>query len=101
MAKSKQIKPAQVFHPGEYLRDEIVERGWTVSQLAKKLYHSEGETEAILAGRRDLTPIDCSRIGLTLGTGMEVWQGLQAAWDRWPDRRSTPDHNAHEQDGEK
>jgi len=27
--------PAEVFPPGEYLRDELEERGWTVTEFAR------------------------------------------------------------------
>ena len=29
--------PAEAFPPGEYLRDEFDERGWTVAQLAEMI----------------------------------------------------------------
>ena len=84
------MTPAQVFHPGEYLRDELDARHLSVTDFADAIHRSVEYTNEVLDGKRHLSPIDCSRVGLVLGTSASVWEGLQASWDRWPEKRSKP-----------
>jgi hypothetical protein len=45
---SRTFKPAEVFHPGEFLRDELSARGWTQGDLAKVIDRPLGAINEII-----------------------------------------------------
>jgi HTH-type transcriptional regulator/antitoxin HigA len=77
----RNFKPAEVFHPGEYLRDELVSRGWTQSDLAKVIGRPLGAVNEIVNGKKRVTAETAKALGLALGTGPELWINLQTAFD--------------------
>jgi HTH-type transcriptional regulator / antitoxin HigA len=79
MAKS--FKPAEVFHPGEYLRDELDARGWTQSDLARIVARPLQAINEIVLGKKRITAETAKAIGLALGTGPELWINLQTSFD--------------------
>ncbi len=66
--------------PGEYLRDELAERGWTGGQFAEMIGRPYQVISMILCGRKGITTETAFQIGDALGTGPEVWLNLQTAW---------------------
>ena len=70
------------FHPGEYLRDELVERGWTVPEFARIIGWSVSDVSRILDGERGVTAATARDLADVLGTTSQVWLNLQAAWHR-------------------
>lgn len=79
--------PAQVFHPGEHLRDELLARGISKRAFAKKIGIPERYILRICRETRDITSWDAMRIGRGLGTSAELWINLQRAWDSWVSER--------------
>ena len=89
--------PAQVFCAGEFVDDELIERGWTVRELAERM-GGDPEVNQLALGFLLLTP---GEPGLMLGDDMaqglerafgpsaQFWLNLDAAWRRWPDRQTT------------
>ena len=74
---------AEAFPPGEYIQDELTERGWTYYKLVFELGMDRAEVLDLLAGRLRVT-LEIAR-GLTklfVGTSTETWTNLQAAYDR-------------------
>ena len=49
-------RPAEVFPPGEFLRDELEERGWSQSDLAEIIGRSTSVVNGIILGKRAITP---------------------------------------------
>ena len=47
--------PAEVFHPGEYLRDELEARGWTQTQFAKIVGQPVQLVNGIINGKTAVT----------------------------------------------
>ena len=78
---SKTFRPAEVFHPGEYLRDELAARGWTQGDLAKVINRPIGAINEIINGKKRMTAETAKAVGLALGTGPELWINLQTAFD--------------------
>ena len=82
-------RAAEVFHPGEYLADELAERTeWTISYVAEQLDIYTSDLRDLLNGKRDITPELALRLGKLLGTGPVVWMNLQEQWYEW--RRLRP-----------
>lgn len=76
MAKAPMI-PAEVFQPGEYLRDELEARGWTQSDFAKIIDRPTQVVNEIINGKKRITVETAKAIGLALGTGPELWLNLE------------------------
>jgi HTH-type transcriptional regulator/antitoxin HigA len=77
----KLFKPAEVFHPGEYLRDELAARGWTQGDLARVIDRPLSAINEIINGKKRMTAETAKAVGLAMGTGPELWVNLQTAYD--------------------
>jgi HTH-type transcriptional regulator / antitoxin HigA len=77
----KQFRPAEVFPPGEYLRDEWEERGWTQSDLAKVIGRPLQAVNEIIKGKKRITAETAKAIALALGTSPELWLNMQTYYD--------------------
>jgi addiction module HigA family antidote len=78
---AKAFKPAEVFHPGEHLRDELAARGWTQSDLARIVGRPLQAINEIVLGKKRVTAETAKSIGAALGTGPELWVNLQTSYD--------------------
>jgi HTH-type transcriptional regulator / antitoxin HigA len=76
MAKAT-ILPAEVFQPGEYLRDELQARGWTQGNFARIIGRPVQVVNEIVNGKKRITVETAKAIGLALGTGPELWLNLE------------------------
>lgn len=69
--------PAEVFPPSEYLRDELEEREWTVTEFAQIIGRPIQAVSEILNDKKEITAETAIEIGEALGTGPEMWLNLQ------------------------
>lgn len=69
--------PAEAFAPGEYLRDEIDERGWTVTEFAEIIGRPLQAVSEILNGKKEITTETAVALGEALGTSPALWLNLQ------------------------
>jgi antitoxin HigA-1 len=69
--------------PGDFIRDylEDGELGLTQGSLAERLRVSRGNLNAIINGRRTITPGMAMRLERVLGVSMQTWLNIQAAVD--------------------
>jgi HTH-type transcriptional regulator/antitoxin HigA len=74
------MTPAEAFPPGEYLRDELAERGWAEGEFAEIIGRPVQAVSEILNGKKDITPETAVAIGAALGTSAELWMNLQASF---------------------
>jgi HTH-type transcriptional regulator/antitoxin HigA len=82
--------PAEAFPPGEFLRDELAERGWAASEFAEIIGRPAQAVSEILNGKKEITPETAVAIGAALGTGPELWLNLQAAYRLHEVRSAAP-----------
>jgi len=91
-------EPADGFHVGEYLKDELAVRGWSVADCAMRMpgdfatNHLALEFTIAMADfdGDPMKYVDCT-IGDELASGLEVatgisaecWLNLEAEWKRW------------------
>jgi addiction module HigA family antidote len=68
-------------HPGEFLREELSERGVTQTQLAHHIGASPGVVNLICNGRRGISPEMAKKLAAALGTTPELWMNLQTSYD--------------------
>ncbi len=71
---------AEVFPPGEFLRDELEARGWTQTELAEIIGRPVRLVNEIIAGKKAITPETAIQLGDSLGTGPELWMNLESQY---------------------
>jgi HTH-type transcriptional regulator / antitoxin HigA len=86
----KDIRPAEAFPPGEYLRDELIARGWTQSQFAIIIGRPLQLVSEIINGRKRITEQTALEIGAALGTGARVWLNLESNYRLWKAKDPDP-----------
>ena len=69
------------FHPGEFLLEEIEERGLVKKEVARFLGIQPGYLSEIFAGKRNLSARTAVRLEKLLGIRADYWAGLQSAWE--------------------
>jgi HTH-type transcriptional regulator/antitoxin HigA len=74
------LTPAEVFPPGEFLRDELEARGWSQADLAEILGRPPRVVSEIICGKRAITPETAQGLGEAFGTGAEFWLHLESAY---------------------
>ena len=84
--------PAEAFPPGEYLRDELEERGWTVTEFAEIIGRPVQAVSEILNAKKSITPDTALSFAEALGTSAELWLNLQTAY-QLHQRRSAADRS--------
>lgn len=81
--------PAEVFPPGEHLRDELTERGWTVTEFAEIIDRPIQAVSEILNAKKEITTETAISFSDALGTSAEFWLNLQMAYKLHLQRVST------------
>jgi HTH-type transcriptional regulator/antitoxin HigA len=75
---AQRINP-EAFTPGEYIREELVERGWTQMDLAEILGRPPQVVNEIIAGKRSITPETARGLADAFGTSAQLWMNLEAS----------------------
>jgi HTH-type transcriptional regulator/antitoxin HigA len=71
----------EAFHPGEFLLEEIEERGLVKKEVAKALDIFPNNLSLLFAGKRNISAPLALKIAKLLGTSAEYWYGMQTAYD--------------------
>ncbi len=79
--------PAEAFPPGEFLKDELEERGWTQEEFASIIGRPTTLVNQIVLGKRAITPEAAAEIGAALGVEAEYWMNLETAYRLWQVRQ--------------
>ena len=69
----------KVFPPGDFIREEIEARGWTQADFAKILGRPLQSVNAMINGKKTITPQTAVELAAALGTSPEFWLNLEAA----------------------
>lgn len=72
--------PAEVFPPGEFLRDELEARDWSQQELADILGRPPRLISEIISGKRAVTPETAKGLSEALGTSAEYWMSLESQY---------------------
>lgn len=72
--------PAEVFPPGEFLRDELGERNWTQTEFAEIIGRPTRLINEIIAGKRAITPETAHGLSAALGTSAQFWMNLETSY---------------------
>lgn len=72
--------PAEVFPPGEFLRDELEARGWTQAEFAEIIGKDARLVSEVISGKRSVTPETAIVLSAALGTSPELWMNLDGQY---------------------
>lgn len=72
--------PAEVFPPGEFIKEEIEARGWSQVELAEILGRPPRLISELIAGKRAITPETARGLGDAFGTGAQFWMNLESSY---------------------
>jgi addiction module HigA family antidote len=73
--------PRPAIHPGEILRDELIEIGDTPTELARRIKVPPNRVTLIIHGRRSVTGDTALRLGRWFRASPRFWLNLQSAYD--------------------
>jgi len=76
----KDRKAAEVFPPGEFIRDELEARGWTQTELAEILGRPVRLVNEIIAGKRGISSETAKGLADAFGTSAQFWMNLDSAY---------------------
>ena len=69
------------FHPGEYVPEELDERGMSQRELARQMGRPFQTVNEIVHGRKAITAETALDLERILGGNAETWLNLQLAYD--------------------
>jgi HTH-type transcriptional regulator/antitoxin HigA len=72
--------PAEVFPPGEFLKDELEARGWTQVEFAEIIGKDTRLVSEVISGKRAVTPETAMVLGAALGTSPDLWMNLESQY---------------------
>ena len=72
--------PAELFPPGEFLRDELDARGWTQTEFAEIIGRPTRLVNEVIAGKRGVTPETAREFSAALGTSAQFWLNIETSY---------------------
>lgn len=73
-------RPAEIFPPGDFIREELEERNWTQGDLAEILSRPLQLVNEIVLGKRSITPETAQGLASAFNTSPELWLNLESAY---------------------
>lgn len=71
---------AEVFRPGEYIREELEARHWTQSDLAAVLKRPLQAVNEIINGKKRITAETAKELSAAFGTSADFWLNLESIY---------------------
>lgn len=72
--------PAEVFPPGDVLKEELDRRGWTQVELSEILARPPRLISEIVSAKRAITPETAKGLAAALSTTAEFWMNLETSY---------------------
>src|ERR1043165_294351 len=72
---------AEVFHPGEFIKEELEARGWTNADLAEIMGRHPNQISLIVRGDQDITPETAKQLSAAFGTSAQLLLNLQSTFN--------------------
>lgn len=76
--------PADVFHPSEYINDELEARCWTREQFLVMSGMNAIEADQLLDEQKAVTPRIALMLSKAFGMSASLWYRLQRSFDARP-----------------
>src|SRR5690348_1862141 len=71
---------AEVFPPGEFIKEELDARGWSQADLAEILDVTDSVVSALINGKKAVTPELAKGLGAAFGTSAQLWMNLESSY---------------------
>lgn len=71
---------AEVFPPGDIIKEELEARGWTQTDFAEIIGKSARLVNEVIAGKRAVTPDTARALADAFGTSAQFWMNLESAY---------------------
>ena len=81
---------AEGFPPGEFISEELEERGWSQADLADILGKTPAMVNEIIKTKRRITPEVAEGLAAAFGTSAEYWTNLETSYQYWLLRKDQP-----------
>ena len=72
-----------MFPPGDFIKEELEERGWSQKDLGEIMGRSPKEISDLVLGKRPVSPEIARELSAAFGTSAEVWMGLETSYQLW------------------
>lgn len=72
--------PAEVFPPGDFIREELDARGWTQGDLSQIMGRPASTINLIISGKKAVTPETAVELAGAFGTSPEFWLNLESSY---------------------
>jgi HTH-type transcriptional regulator/antitoxin HigA len=74
------MSSAEIFPPGELLKDELEARNWSQTEFAEIIGRPVRLINEIIAGKKAITPETATQLGASLGTSAQLWLNLESQY---------------------
>lgn len=74
-------KPAEVFPPSDFIKEEMDARGWSREALAEKMGSTLSLLDEVLSGKHKVNVMVAYMLSQAFGTSAQLWIGLQKSYD--------------------
>ncbi len=75
-------RPAERFHPGEYIEEELAARGWGIGRLSQRSGMSVVLIQSLIARKTAITVPIASLLSKAFGMSPKLWLNLQETYER-------------------
>jgi len=75
--------PAEAFHAGEFIREELEARNWTQTDLSEILGLSFRLVNELINAKRSVTPETAKALAEAFDTDPQYWMNLESAYQLW------------------
>lgn len=72
--------PAEVFPPGDLIKEELEARGWTQTDLSEIVGRPLRVINEILSGKKTITPETAQGLGEAFGVGAQFWLNMESSY---------------------
>lgn len=74
------MKAAQIFPPGDFLKEELEARNWSQVEFAEIIGRPVRLINEIIAAKKSITPETATQFGESLGTTPDFWMNLESQY---------------------
>lgn len=72
--------PAEVFPPGDFIREELEARHWTQGDLAAVIKRPLQAVNEIINGKKQITAETAKALAAAFGTSAKLWLNLESTY---------------------
>jgi addiction module HigA family antidote len=88
---AKRVPKYQAFPPGDHIREEIEDRGWSQSDLARIMGRPVQVINEIINGRKAITARTARELEAALGSSAELWMNLETSYRLYEEGQADPE----------